>query len=88
MNEREQYEAWVGGPEPDGLSSEEAVFRHALWCFGRDAWQARADQAAALTKRIVALLAELEESGVLSEQQCAKYLGIDLLKWRLAKEPK
>jgi hypothetical protein len=36
--------------------------------------------------RMVFLLTELHDSEVLSEQQCAKYLGTDLLSWRIESE--
>lgn len=37
--------------------------------------------------RFVGLLAELHDEEHLSEQQCAKFLGVDLLTWRQAVAP-
>jgi hypothetical protein len=36
---------------------------------------------------LVELLTELHESEYLSEQQCARLLGWDLLTWRMASQP-
>lgn len=40
-----------------------------------------------LRLRFVGLLEKLHDDEVLSEQQCAQYLGVDLLTWRFSIKP-
>lgn len=37
--------------------------------------------------RFVGLLEQLHGDEILSEQQCAKFLGVDLLTWRFSSKP-
>lgn len=49
--------------------------------------QASDDKRQEFEDRVLALLIELEEEGILSEGQCSKVWGGDLLDWRIASRP-
>ena len=49
--------------------------------------KAKRETHAVFRSRVLALLAELEGEGILSEGQCAKVWGGDILDWRMASRP-